>query len=281
VADPRAPYPPSALSPVSPEVARAAAAAFSGRAWIASAVFLLPALALAAFLEAQIREVHSEGRRRVLLTGVFLIQLLAAASAVAVHVRRARDRVENSEPHLGPLFEGWKSTLGMTASLCAGFLVVWVALGGAVETLSDATSRFAGGLLRFVPLSLAALMAADLAALALLVTWLSAIRAVEGCPTVPAASILRGIWRKSRSRLILHAGVSGVTTWAVWFTTSSVVGAVYAGAGGPGPPGFPASILYDDALRTWLVWTPPLAVLGSAGVASYLLLRPLTGNTAP
>lgn len=276
MADSRAPYPPSALSPVSPEVARAAAAAFSGRAWIASAVFLLPVLVLSAFLEAQVREVHSEGRRRVLLTGVFLVQVLAAAGMASVHVRRARDKVENSEPRLGLLFAWWKTTLGMTVSLCAGFLVVWVALGGAVETLSGATFRFAGGLLRIVPLSLAALMAADLAALAVLVTWLSAIRAVEGCPTGPAASTLRGIWRKSRSRLILHAVVSGVTTWAVWVTTSSVVGAVYAGAGGSGRPGAVSSILYDDALRTWLVWTPPLALLGSAAVASYLLLRPLS-----
>ena len=161
--------------------------------------------------------------------------------------------------------------------------MAWVALGGAIESLTEVNARARGGagplgLLRIVPLALAALMAADLAALALLVSWLSAIRSIEGCATGTAAAILRGIWLKQRSRLFLHAAVAAFATWGSWVAISAVVNAVYAGVGPYAAPGTAASILLDDALRTWLIATPPLAVLGSAGVASYLLLRPL-GNS--
>jgi hypothetical protein len=275
----------SALSPVSPEIARAAAAPFSGGAWIASAAFLLPVLVLTALLDEAIRGVEAEGRRRVLSTGVFLIQLAAAAGTVAVHVRRARDRIENSGPGLGALARWWTGTIGMTSGLCAGFLVLWVALGGAIESLSEVPARPPTGsgtlgLLRIVPLALATVMAAVLAALALGVAWLSAIRAVEGCRAGPAASILRGLWAKSRSRLLLHGAVAAAATAAAWVGMNAVVGAIYDAAGAAPARSTAASILYDDALRMWLVWTPPLAVLGSAGVASYLLLRPLN-NTPP
>ncbi len=279
MADRRVPVPPSALSPVSPEVARAAAAAFSGRAWIASSLFLLPALILTAILEEAIRGIGAEGKRRVLSTGVFLVQLIAAAGAVAAHARRARDRIDNLEPDLRALARWWRETIGMTVGLCGAFLVAWVALGGAMESLSEVVSGGgAVGLLRLVPLSLAALMALALAALALLVAWLSAIRAVEGCRSGPAGTILRGIWLKSGSRLVLHAAVAAAASWAAWIGMSAIAGAIYEGAGPASPAGTAASILYDHSLRTWLVWTPPLAVLGSAGVASYLLLRPLNGT---
>lgn len=280
MADRRVPFPPSALSPVSPEVARAAAAPFASRAWTASAVFLLPALVLMAIASEMIRGVDAEGRRRVLSTGVFLVQLIAAAGAVAVQARRARERIENSEPALRVLASTWRQSLALSAGLCGAFLVAWVALGGAIESMRQVDSRAAGGagslgLLRIVPLALAALMAADLAALALLATWMASIRAIEGCGTTTAAAILRGIWSKSRSRLFLHAAVAASATWGTWVAMSMVVNAVYAGAASLAAPGTTASVLLDDALRTWLIATPPLAVLGSAGVASYLLLRPL------
>jgi hypothetical protein len=276
VADRRAPFPPSALSPVSPEIARAAAAAVSGKSWAASAVFLLPALVATAILDEAIRGVSAEGRRRVLSTGVFLIQLIAAAGVLAVHVRRARDRVEGAEAGIRLLARGWRACLGMTSALCGGFLVAWVALGGAIESLSEVSGST--GPLRIVPLALAASMAAAAAVLAALTAWLAAIRAIEGCATGPAAAILRGLWGQSRGRIVLHAAVSGLATWAVWMAMSHVVGAIYAGAG-PAPPAHSvAAVLYDQALRTWLTWTPPLSVLGSCSVASYLLLRPLNGQ---
>lgn len=286
MADPRISVPPSALSPVSPEVARAAAAPFTGGAWIVSAVFLLPALIVTAFLEDAIRGIVPEGRRRVLSTGLFLVQLIAATGVVAVHARRARERIDRPEPPLRKLVQSWVGTLGMTSGLCAAFLVVWVALGGAIDSLVEVASQTPQGggtlgLLRIVPLSLAALMAADLAALALAVAWLSAIRAIEGCGTGRAATILRGLWAKSRGRLLLHVAVGAFSSWVVWAAVSGAVGGIFALAGPVPLPGTAAAILYDNALRTWLAWTPPLAVLGSAGVASYLLLRPLNGHAAP
>ena len=276
MADRRAPFPPSALSPVSPEIARAGAAAFSGRSWIASAVFLLPALVATAVLDEAIRGVSAEGRRRVLSTGVFLIHLVAAGGVLAVHVRRARDRIEGAESGIRILSHWWRTCLGMTATLGAGFLVAWVALGGAIESLSETSGST--GPLRIVPLALAASMASAAAVLAALTAWLAATRAIEGCATGPAAAILRGLWGKSHGRIVLHLAVSGLATWAVWLAMSHLVGAIYAGAG-PAPPAHSVSaVLYDQALRTWLIWTPPLSVLGSCGVASYLLLRPLNGQ---
>ena len=273
MADRRVPFPPSALSPVSPEVARAAASPFCGGAWLSSLVFLLPPLVLAGIATELIRGLEAEGKRRVLSTGVFLVELIAAAGVVALHARRARERIETSEPRIRALASEWRRVSAMAASLCAAFLVAWVALGGAIESLLRA--GIGSGVFRIVPLVLAALMAADLAALAILVAWLSAIRAIEGCGTGTAAAILRGIWSKQRSRLFLHGAVAAFATWGAWVTMAAVVNAVYAGVGSYAVPGTTASVLLDDALRTWLIATPPLAVLGSSGVASYLLLRPL------
>jgi len=278
----RVPLPPSALSPLAPEIVRAVSAPFTAKAWIASAVFLLPPLLLTGLLEEGIRGVEAEGRRRVLGLGLAWLQLAAAAGAVAVHVRRARDRVENADPSVGTLVRWWASTLGITAGLPAAFGITWVALRGVLEWLADAASRspaFAEtfALLRIVPLTLAALMAAGLGALALGVTWMTAIRAVEGCGSGPAASILRALWRKSRPRLLLHASAAGICAGAAYFAMQYVVAAVYGWAGLPSDPGVWSSLLYDHALRMALVWTPPLAVLGSAGVGSYLLLRSLNG----
>lgn len=272
MAERRVPYPPAALSPVSPEVARAVAAAFSGRAWLASALCLLPVLVAAALFEGAIGRIQSEGRRGVLMNGVLLLQLIAAAGTVAVQARRARERVENSEPPPWLLRAAWRDSFILCASLCAGFLVVWVALRGALDSLGGYTSS---NLLRIVPLTLAGAMAVAVAALAGLVAWLSAIRAVEGCASAPAVSLLRGAWKASRGRLILHAAVAGLATGAVWLATEWIVRAVYSAAGPPGDPGSWTYILYERALRDWLIWTPTLATLGSGAVASYLLLRPL------
>ncbi|HEY3227225.1 MAG TPA: hypothetical protein VGK61_09560 [Planctomycetota bacterium] len=278
----RVPLPPAALSPLAPEVTRAAAAPFTAKAWIVSAVFLLPPLLLTGLLEEGVRGVEAEGRRRVLGFGIAWLHLAAAAGAVAVHVRRARDRVENVDPSVGALVRWWGSTLGITAGLPAAFGITWVAFRGVLEWLADNASRSPGfaetfALLRVVPLALAGLMAAGLAALAVGVTWMTAIRAVEGCATGPAASILRALWRKSRPRLLLHASVAGISAGAAYFAMEYVVAAVYGWAGLPPAPGEWSSLLYDHALRTALVWTPPLAILGSAGVGSHLLLRSLNG----
>jgi hypothetical protein len=272
VVDRRVPYPPSALSPVSPEVARAAAAPFTGGAWIASAVFLLPALLAAALLGEALRGVEAEGRRRVLSSGVLLIQLIAAAGTISVHVRRARERVENNEPDFRTLVGWWKQSVGPAAGLCAGFLVVWVSLGGALEALRETE---APGLMRALPLAIAALMIVSVAALAVLAAWIPAIRAIEDCRTGPAAAILRGLWSKSRSRLLLHAAVGGIAAWLTWQAMTRLVSAAYAWARDGSPAGAAASIFYDETLLPWLIWTPTLAVAGSAGVASYLLLRHL------
>jgi hypothetical protein len=117
VADRRVPFPPSALSPVSPEVARAAASPFAGGAWIASAVFLLPALVLMAILGEAIRGIEAEGRRRVLSIGIFLAQLIAAAGVVAV---QSRARATGSElraqsPRRSPRVA---AIAGLAAGLC-------------------------------------------------------------------------------------------------------------------------------------------------------------------
>ena len=282
----RIPYPPSALSAVSPEVARAVSAPFSGGAWIASAFFLLPAVVLTAILGDSLRGFGPEGRRRVLTTGLFLIQLIAAAGAVAVHSRRSRDRIEKIETDIPTLGRWWLRTAGLTSGLSAAFLVAWVALGGAIDSLAEVASRSAQGggtlgLFRIVPLGLATLMAVDLAVLAFAVSWISAIRTIEGCTTGVAASILRGLWAKSRSRLLLHASAGALATWLTWLGMNAAVGAIFALAVPQPLPDTAAALLYDHALRTWLVWTPPLAVLASAGVSSYLLLRPLNGAMPP
>jgi hypothetical protein len=272
VSDRRVPYPPSALSPVSPEVARAAATPFVGRAWLASAVFLLPALLVTAILGAAIEEIIAEGRRRVLSSAVFLIQLVAAAGTISVHVRRARERVENGEPGLRTLGRWWRKTVISAGGLCSGFIVVWVSLGAALEWLWESPSP---GLLRVVPLAISALLIFSGAALGIVITWIPAIRAIEDCSSGSAAAILQGIWSKSRGRLLLHAAVGGMATWLAWLAMTRLVGALYSWAGPGSKSGSASAILYDETLRPWLVWTPTLAVLGSAGVASYLLLRQL------
>src|SRR6185295_463034 len=108
-------------------------------------------------------------------------------------------------------------------------------------------------MLRIVPLTLAAFMAAGLGALAVGVTWMTTIRAVEGCDASPAASILRSLWRKSRPRLYLHASVAGIFAGAAYFAMDYVVSAVYRWAGFPSDPGSWVSFLYDHALRSTLV----------------------------
>jgi hypothetical protein len=267
--------PPSALTPVSLEVSRAAAAAFSGRAWAASALFFLPAVLLAGFMDREINSIQEEGRRRVLQSGTLFIQVLAGAGLIAVQVRRARERVEGIDPELRTLGPWWLRSLPVALALAGAFIVVWVALGGLIESIGREANR---NLLRIFPLILAFAAAAYTAGLAVVATWLPAIRAIEGCPTGPAASILRTLWAKARGRLALHVAVAGIATWLAWMAAGTAVSIVYSWAGsGPGYPATFSAVLYDDVLRRWLALTPPLAVLASSGVASYLLLRPLNG----
>lgn len=276
MSDRRVPYPPSALSPVSPEVARAAAAPFVGRAWLASAVFLLPALLVTAILGEIISGIMEEGRRRVLSAAVFLIQLVAGAGTISVQVRRARERVENGEPAWAALGRWWRSTVVTAAGLGVAFIVVWVSLKAALQWLGELPSL---GLFRIVPLAISSLLIFSGAALALLITWIPAIRAIEDCSPGSAAAILHGIWSRSRGRLLLHAAVAGVASWLAWLAMNWLVGALYLWAGPGSASGSASAILYDNTLRPWLVWTPTLAVLGSAGVASYLLLRQLNQSS--
>jgi hypothetical protein len=265
---------PSALSPVSLEVSRAAAAAFSGRAWFASALFFLPALILAAFFEREIREIQEEGRRRVLLSGTLLVQVLAGAATISLQVRRARERIDGIEPELGILGRAWVRSLPFAVVLAGAFVVMWVALGGVIESIGRDANR---NLLRIFPLFLALVAAACTAGIAVIGAWIPAIRSIEECSTGPAASILRSLWAKSRGRLVLHVAVAGIATWLAWMASGTAVAIVYSWAG-PGPsPATVAGVLYEDALRRWLTLTPPMAVLGSSGVASYVLLRPMNG----
>lgn len=278
----RVPLPPTAISPLAPEIVRAIGAPFTANTWIASAVFLLPPLLLTGLLEEGVQGVEAEGRRTVLGFGIAWLQLAAAAGVVSVQVRRARDRVESIDPSVGALVRWWISTLGITAGLPAAFGITWVALRGVLEWLSDAALRspsFAEtfALLRIVPLTLASFMAAGLGALAIGVTWMTAIRAVEGCDAGPAAAILRALWRKSRPRLFLHAFVGGISAGGAYFAMDHVVSAVYRWAGFASDPASWSALLYDHALRSAVVWTLPLAILGAAGVGSYLLLRSLNG----
>jgi len=274
------PSPPPVFSLLGPEIARAAALPFTLKPWLVSAAFLFPALLLSGIIAGSVRGIEPEGKRRVLELIPALLNLAAAAGCVVVNARLATRRIERVEPPVRELAGWWASMPGVFLGLPIAFGVMWVALRGALESIAAAASQSPAlgrylEVLRVLPLSLAALLAASIAGLAISVTWLAAIRSVEECGAGRSGALFRDIWQRARTRLLFHAAVAAAAAGAAYVAMTWIADFIFGWGGGPSSPGSVAFLLYDHALRKTLIWTPPLAILGAFGVGSYLLLRNL------